>query len=203
MLYSHAVCFHHIVFGRIHFYIVTFLTCPLFESCFFYPVQWQNWWFQIWLHEIVSICDGAYYMQLEVIILQGICTAWCLILISLATSHLYSYAVRKGTPDMTNWSTLEYRCVYGAIMMQISLVNVIICDDIMNTERCTLWPSDAIWRHRSMSTLAQVMACCLTAPNHYLNQCWLMISEVLWHSPDSNFTEITSDIYRWNEFEIY
>ena len=33
------------------------------------------------------------------------------------------------------------------------------------------------------------MACCLTAPSHYLNQCWLMISEVLWHSHDKNFTE--------------
>ena len=30
-----------------------------------------------------------------------------------------------------------------------------------------------------------------------------MISEVLWHSPDSNFTENTWDIYCWNEFEIY
>ena len=28
------------------------------------------------------------------------------------------------------------------------------------------------------STLAQVMACCLMAPSHYLNQCWLTISEV-------------------------
>ena len=55
----------------------------------------------------------------------------------------------------------------------------------------SLWPSDAIWRHRSMSTLAQVMACCLTAPSHYLNQCWLMISEVLWHSPNTNSTENT------------
>ena len=25
----------------------------------------------------------------------------------------------------------------------------------------SLWPSDTIWRHRSQSTLAQVMACCL------------------------------------------
>ena len=40
----------------------------------------------------------------------------------------------------------------------------------------SLWPTDAIWRHRSGSTLAQVMACCLTAPSHYLNQCWLIIS---------------------------
>ena len=33
----------------------------------------------------------------------------------------------------------------------------------------SLRPSDAIWRHRFGSTLAQVMACCLTAPSHYLN----------------------------------
>ena len=47
-----------------------------------------------------------------------------------------------------------------------------------------LWPGDVIWRQGSRSTLAQVMAWCR-------NQCWLMISEVLWHSPDSNFTENT------------
>ena len=58
-------------------------------------------------------------------------------------------------------------------------------------------PSDAIWRHRSGSTLAQVMACCLTAPSHYLNQCWLIISEVLWHSPEGNFTWNAQDIYPW------
>ena len=47
----------------------------------------------------------------------------------------------------------------------------------------SLWSSDTtIWRQRSESTLAQVMACCLTAPSHYLNQCWLIISEVQWHS---------------------
>ena len=33
----------------------------------------------------------------------------------------------------------------------------------------------AIWWHRSRSTLAQVMACCLAAPSHYLIQCWLKI----------------------------
>ena len=39
----------------------------------------------------------------------------------------------------------------------------------------SLWPSDNILWHRSGSTLAQVMAWCLTAPSHYLNQCWLVI----------------------------
>ena len=38
--------------------------------------------------------------------------------------------------------------------------------------------SDAIWQQKTGSTLAQVMASCLTAPSHYLNQCWLMISKV-------------------------
>ena len=42
----------------------------------------------------------------------------------------------------------------------------------------SLRPSDVIWRCRSGSTLAQVMACCLMAPSHYLNQSWLIISEV-------------------------
>ena len=46
----------------------------------------------------------------------------------------------------------------------------------------SLWPSHSIWRQGSRSTLVQVMACWLTAPSHYLNQCWLIISKVLWHS---------------------
>ena len=41
-----------------------------------------------------------------------------------------------------------------------------------------LWSSDAIWWQRPGSTLAQVMACHLTAPNHYLNRCWLIVSKV-------------------------
>ena len=53
---------------------------------------------------------------------------------------------------------------------------------VRNLEFNSLRPSDTIWRHRSGSTLAQVMACCLTAPSHYLNQYWLIISEVLWDS---------------------
>ena len=52
----------------------------------------------------------------------------------------------------------------------------------------SLWPSGAIWRHRFMSALAQVMVCCLSAPSPYLNQCWLLICEFLWRSSDSNLT---------------
>ena len=41
----------------------------------------------------------------------------------------------------------------------------------------SLAPGDAIWHHRTRSTLLQVMACCLMAPSHHLNpQCWFVIS---------------------------
>ena len=62
----------------------------------------------------------------------------------------------------------------------------------------SLRPSDAIWQQWSGSTLAQVIACCLMAPSHYLNQCWLVISKVEWHSSEGEFTRDTSAINHWN-----
>ena len=58
----------------------------------------------------------------------------------------------------------------------------------------SFWPSDAIRRLGTESTLAQVMACCLTAPSHYLNQCWIIISKVQWHSSECNFRRDASAI---------
>ena len=53
----------------------------------------------------------------------------------------------------------------------------------------SLWPSDTIWQHRSMSTPTQVMAkCWMTTPSHYLHQCWLIISKFDWHSSAWHFT---------------
>ena len=43
----------------------------------------------------------------------------------------------------------------------------------------SLWPSDAIWQHWTWSTLAQVMACCLMAPSHYLNLSSVRSSHIL------------------------
>ena len=56
---------------------------------------------------------------------------------------------------------------------------------------------------RSGSTLAQVMACCLTAPSHCLNQYWLIISKVQWHSSECNFRRDTSAISHWNQLQNY
>ena len=57
----------------------------------------------------------------------------------------------------------------------------------------SLWPSDAIWWHKSEWTWAQVIVWCLTVPSHYLNQCCL-ITGVLWHSGQNDFTRHYSDV---------
>ena len=48
------------------------------------------------------------------------------------------------------------------------------------------WPCGDIWHRWFRSMLVQVMACCLMAPSHYMNQCWITINQVLWHSFQSN-----------------
>ena len=45
------------------------------------------------------------------------------------------------------------------------------------------------------------MACCLTAANHYLNQYWLTIIEVLWPSPQTSFIGSAQGINLQNGLE--
>ena len=49
----------------------------------------------------------------------------------------------------------------------------------------SLRPSEVICRRWCGSTLAQVMACYLMAPNHYLDRFWRITNKVSWHSPEA------------------
>ena len=51
-----------------------------------------------------------------------------------------------------------------------------------------------LWQHSFGSILGQIVACCLTAPIHYLNHCWLIIRLVQWHSSEGKFAGDTSTI---------
>ena len=76
------------------------------------------------------------------------------------------------------WNTFKWK-TDAISSKQNTFVNTVCkMSAILFRPQCinSLWPSDAISRHRSGSTLAQVIACCLTAPSYYLNQCWLIIS---------------------------
>ena len=66
----------------------------------------------------------------------------------------------------------------------------------------SLWPSDTTWQRISGSTVAQVKAGCLMATSHYLNKCWLLNSEVLWHSLESNSTVSAQDTLPYDGFKI-
>ena len=69
-------------------------------------------------------------------------------------------------------------------------------DVIMPVHTKLSWPSNAVWRHASGSALAQIVVCC---PN-YLNQCWLIIRELL-HSHQGNLTGNYQNIYLWYDFK--
>ena len=70
---------------------------------------------------------------------------------------------------------------------------------------------DAMWWQRSVWTLAHVMGWCVTAPIHFSNQCWLLITRVPWHLPESNYTtrapgtvlsNAFKKVYFWNDCHI-
>ena len=62
------------------------------------------------------------------------------------------------------------------------------------TELHPMWHSKIIWRHRSGLALAHVMACCLAAPNHRLNQyCWT-VKPIYSHIPQPLIISISLEI---------
>ena len=66
-----------------------------------------------------------------------------------------------------------------------------------------LWPNAPIWWHRPGSMLAQATVWCMMAPGHYLTQCWLLINEILWHSPEKIFTASPQANILYKETEIW
>ena len=77
--------------------------------------------------------------------------------------HWFRYWL--GAVQATSHYLNQWWLVYWSIYVSLGL------SELNNPWR----PSDVICRHRYISVLAQVMACCLTAPIHYLNQCWRLI----------------------------
>ena len=155
---------------------------------------WVMWPESVWCWQQYSNCClvvSHYVIQIQIQNLycinnHHVFTGQSLILMSVSDDHL----LVSGMKPNTNYNVVvEARKMhsYKDIQGKILTFNIFF---IINS----LWPSDAIWRHRSGSTLAQVMACCQTAPRLYLNHCWLIINMFQWQSPKSYFTINTSAI---------
>ena len=73
-----------------------------------------------------------------------------------------------------------------------------------NNELSDYQQHDGIWRHRSGLTLAQVMACHLITPNHYLKQFDFSLMRLCGILPESsNFIMSTQAIMLFKEFDYY
>ena len=111
----------------------------------------------------------------------GISGHWC----SLALPLLdYVRGCHQNIKGHTKLCLTNMRNILVSVYMSIKLM----CNN-------NVYPRDAVWRHRPGSTFTQVMACCLTAPGYYLNQCWLIICQVMCHSHESNCTVNYQDIW--------
>ena len=118
------------------------------------------------------------------------------ILSCLLSKNTISNETKPATSHHLNQWWLVYLHIYASHSLNdLTMVMIMACCLIISwTNINSLWPNDAIWGHRSASTLSQVMACCLTAPSHHLDQCWLIIRKIQLHSSDGNFTRDTSVI---------
>ena len=153
------------------------------------------------------ICDKSTLVQV---------TAWC----HQATSHYLSqcwprslspYGVTR--PQWVNIFLVWYIIILISVYLKLLIINQtnwMTLKTFIQSRHfewvCpfnSLWSSDGKWWHRSGSTLALVMVCCLIAPSHYLNQCHLLISEVLWRSPVSNSIAHAQATILYNEIENY
>ena len=128
----------------------------------------------IWQHNF-----GSIFFQVMAWSLRAI--AWI--------NDLSSMTYHQWGPSAFNWEQFYRHCLgitHYKLFENYIFENTTIShknNDLMRTE---IWSylllGDVIWRHGTRSTLAQVMACCLSAPRQYLNQCWLIICAVPWDS---------------------
>ena len=122
---------------------------------------------------------------------------WTNVWLTINGVPLYSHEINLASHDQEFIQWYELEITFFKLLQFLSGENVHLYKTLNS-----LWPSDAIWRQASRSTLVQVMACCLMAPSHYLNQCWLIISNVLWHSSEGIIIQRSQDTNQYTRLKI-
>ena len=102
-------------------------------------------------------------------------------------------AISQEKPQTTSTEiNLKITCQYLKFISNFPGANELMRGQWVYYGHMTLWTHGSIvtsYGDKNLeSTSAQVMACFLMVPSHYLNQHWLIINGVLWHSPKINFT---------------
>ena len=114
-----------------------------------------------------SVCLAAYHWQMDFSVLRQ-----CLSSASAVEKPPTAIPPYKARPSQ-NWPTITtYDHVHQIFITSCS------------------------WFRRGVLCDRGLMVCCLAAPSHYLNQCWLIISEVQRHSSGRNFMRDVPTINR-------
>ena len=174
----------------------------LWDYTFFQEFEVYCSWVPLWLflnyysscycHAACNIASGFYCTMMELV---GYCImTWFYMRITIVSNsktftvskysntlciqyvHIYQLNNEFGWPNMTHHldSRLQMnKWIANKPGTSADPINSLLASDIL------WWQS----QHRSGSTVAQVMAFCLTTPSHYLKQ-----SCVMGHSPGTNFT---------------
>ena len=137
-----------------------------------------------------------------------------------SASLAFVWGIHRGPVNSSHkWPVSWKMFPFDDVIMTINFLTPRRCDTDFAKPICTpcwkrgaafdplhidsLWANDAIWRQSSGSTLAQVIARCLKTPSHYLNQCRLIITRVLWRSLKSNSTRRAHEFNPWHVFNSY
>ena len=151
--------------------------------------QQQNWCLSARLWDLPCVCNGNTVHSLAV--------SHRIVNYDISHTYLDNTAVIyniTNTPDIPKYITEPWSLWVRD--QDLKFQGLLILLEISCTRQLHL--HDVIWWQRTGSTLAQVMGCCQTALSHYLNQCWLIISEVKWKLPDGNFTRDTLAIQSYH-----
>ena len=170
---------------------------------------------------VVCVILGGPYMIWSIccFLIIGLCFPNYTGLVNGEKSFGNSLVAKQTTLDATEGSSFglwvnatkplpEPMCIIKGVVWHLSESNLTSAYELNSSK-----PSDAIWWQRSGSTLAQVMACCLMAPSHYLNQCWPIISDIHMFKTFMTFKCISGNFTRdaptinminhWHKFENY
>ena len=183
------------------------MICLLMHICITQP-QWVKGW-------VPSHCDFSTIIQIW----------WKICCFAQIHFRMDCQIARKFCTCLNSHAILEYAkfVVIGPVFIntlrprQNSILHMTFSNALSSMKILEFWlnitnvvpkspinplrPSDAKWWQWSWTTLAHVMACCLMAPSHYLNQCWLIIRGVMWHSSVNSFAGIAQDINSGYQFE--
>ena len=75
------------------------------------------------------------------------------------------------TPSRSLWCYCNDQATNNSFKLMLLMISYAKWRPCCSDPKCAnfLWPSDGIWRRRRWSAVAQVMACCLAATDHYVD----------------------------------